>query len=31
MDYFDWFANRISALRLKKGVSAREMSPALRQ
>lgn len=31
MDYFDWFANRISALRLKKGVSAREMSLALGQ
>ena len=31
MDYFDWFANRLSALRLKKGVSAREMSLALGQ
>ena len=31
MEYFDWFANRISALRLKKGVSAREMSLALGQ
>lgn len=31
MDYFDWFADRISALRIKKGVSAREMSLDLGQ
>lgn len=31
MDYMDWFATRLSELRLEKGVSARDMSLSLGQ
>lgn len=31
MDYLDWFYNRISELRIQKGVSARYMSLSLGQ
>ena len=31
MDYLDWFYNRISGLRIQKGVSARDMSLSLGQ
>ncbi len=31
MDYFDWFSERLSTLRIQKGVSARDMSLSLGQ
>lgn len=31
MDYFEWFAQRLTALRMQKGVSARDMSLSLGQ
>lgn len=31
MDYFEWFYNRITELRIQKGVSARDMSLSLGQ
>ena len=31
MDYMDWFYNRLSSLRIQKGISARDMSLSLGQ